>query len=54
VGFLLYANFSGDRRKLSQIPVNEDVFITSINEDSSSFKAKVQPFFDTDTLKDVS
>lgn len=27
VVFLLYANFTGDRRKLNQIPVNEDTFI---------------------------
>ena len=33
--------------------MNEDVLITSLNDDSLSFKVKSQKYFENDTLKDV-
>ncbi len=53
VGFIIYANFSGDRRKPSQIPVNEDVFIQTINDDNLSFTLKPTEFFEGQSIKDA-
>lgn len=48
--FVLISNFAGDRRKLSDISVNEEAFITSHNEGDSSYKLGRNSFFEGLTL----
>lgn len=51
--FVLLSNFSGDRRKLADIIVNEDSFITKHNEGDASYKLGANPFFQGRTLADL-
>lgn len=48
--FILISNFAGDRRKLSDIPVNEESFITEHNDSESPFKLGSNAFFEGLTL----
>lgn len=45
VCFILYLNFSGDKRKLEDILVNEDTHIQAHNEARSDYGVKMQGFF---------
>ncbi len=53
VGFIIMSSFTGDRRKLSSIPVNEDVYIQNHNESGQTYKLGVNEFFLGKTMKDV-
>lgn len=43
--FVLYLNFSGDKRKLDDIVVNEDTHIQAHNESKRDYTVKMQSFF---------
>lgn len=45
VVFVLYLNFSGDKRRLDDIIVNEDTHIQAHNESSKDYSVKMQSFF---------
>lgn len=51
--FIVISNFSGDRRKLSEIPVNEDEFILQHNDANLPFKLGRNEFFEGQTLATV-
>jgi hypothetical protein len=51
--FILVSSFTGDRRKLSEIPVNEEEYIGAINDASKDFSVAKNPFFEGATLQTV-
>lgn len=51
--FILVSSFTGDRRKLSEIQVNEDEFIGSTNDAAKDFQVAKNPFFEGATLQTV-
>lgn len=51
--FILISSFTGDRRKLSEIQVNEDEFISSTNDANKDFVVAKNPFFDGSTLQNI-
>lgn len=51
--FILVSNFTGDRRKLSEIPVNEEEFIIAHNDVNPPFKLGKNEFFEGMTLANV-
>ena len=51
--FFVYANFTGDRRKPSQIPINEDTFMQQHNEELRNYTLKGSEFFEGLTIKDA-
>ena len=51
--FILASNFSGDRRRLSEIPVNEEDFILAHNDANPPFKLGANEFFEGLTLAGV-
>ena len=51
--FIFISSFSGDRRKLSEIPVNEEEFILSHNDLNKNFTVGKNSFFEGATLQTV-
>lgn len=51
--FILVSSFTGDRRKLSEIQVNEEEFIGTTNDANKDFVVAKNPFFDGATLQTV-
>ena len=51
--FIFISSFSGDRRKLSEIPVNDEEFIMSHNDLSKNFTVGKIPFFEGSTLQTI-
>ncbi len=51
--FILISSFSGDRRKLSEISVNEDNYLGSTNDATKEFQVGKNPFFEGSTLQTV-
>ena len=51
--FILVSSFSGDRRKLSEIPINEEDFISSHNDANKDFTVGKVAFFEGATLQTV-
>lgn len=51
--FILVSSFTGDRRKLSEIQVNEEEFIGSTNDASKDFQVAKNPFFEGATLQTI-
>jgi len=51
--FILISNFTGDRRKLSDIPVNEESLIIEHNDANPPFKLGPNDFFQGHTLANV-
>lgn len=51
--FILISNFTGDRRKLADIPVNEEDFIIQHNDANPPFKLGVNDHFQGHTLANV-
>jgi len=51
--FILISNFTGDRRKLADIPVNEENFIIQHNDANPPFKLGVNDHFQGNTLANV-
>lgn len=49
--FIMYANFSGDRRSPAKIQVNEDVYIQAQNEDNLLYTLKRNDFFEGTNMK---
>jgi cathepsin B len=49
--FIIYANFSGDRRSPSKIQVNEDVYIQAQNEENLPYNLKKNEFFEGTNMK---
>jgi len=51
--FILVSSFTGDRRKLSEIPVNEEEFITAQNDMNKGYTLGATPFWESATLQTV-
>lgn len=51
--FILVSSFTGDRRKLSEIQVNEEEFIGTVNDSTKDFAAAKNPFFEGATLQTI-
>ena len=51
--FILVSNFSGDRRRLSEIPVNEEEFIIGHNDANPPFKLGTNEFFEGMNLANI-
>lgn len=51
--FILISSFSGDRRKLSEISVNEEEYIGATNDASKEFQVGKNSFFEGATLQTV-
>lgn len=51
--FILISSFSGDRRKLSEIQVNEEEYIGATNDATKDFQVGKNAFFDGMTLQNV-
>lgn len=49
--FIMYANFSGDRRSPAKIQVNEDVYIQAQNDDNLLYTLKKNDFFEGTNMK---
>ena len=50
---LIYMNYSGDRRKLKDIPINEDTHIQSHNEYSDKYELQSNTYFEGLSLEDA-
>ena len=51
--FILISNFTGDRRKLADIPVNEESYIIEHNDANPPFKLGANEFFQGHTLANI-
>ena len=51
--FILFANFSGDRRRLSDIPVNEEAAVIAHNDANLPFKLGTNEHFTGHTLANI-
>lgn len=51
--FILVSSFTGDRRKLSEIQVNEEDYIGTLNDASKDFSVAKNPFFESASLQTV-
>lgn len=51
--FILVSSFTGDRRKLSEIPINEEEYIGATNDANKDFAVAKNPFFEDATLQTV-
>jgi hypothetical protein len=51
--FILVSSFTGDRRRLSEIQVNEEEYLSATNDASKDFQVAKNPFFEGATLQTI-